>query len=50
MMEAGWDWTDVERLASDREGRKRMVKVRMDVLYKCEKQMGRQYEWGENED
>ena len=50
MKEAGWDWTDVERLASDRKGWKRMVKARMDVLYVWEKQMGHQYEWGENEE
>ena len=49
MKEAGWDWTDAERLASDRKGWKRMVKARMDVLYKCAKQMGRKYEKGEYE-
>ena len=42
--------TDVERLASDRRGWKRMVKERTNVMYKWEKQMGHQYEWGENEE
>ena len=50
MREAGWDWTNVERLASDRKGWKSMVRARMEVLDKWECQQGHQYEWGENEE
>ena len=50
MKEAGWDWTYVERLASDRRGWKKMVKERMEVLYRWECQQGHQYEWDEDEE
>ena len=48
MKEAGWDWTNVERLANDREGWKRMVLDRMDHLYDWECQQGHEYVWGED--
>ena len=49
LREAGVDWTNVERLGSDRDGWKRMVNERMDHLYKWEQQKGHLYEWAEGE-
>ena len=45
--EAGWDWTNGERLANDRKGWKRMVRERMEHLYEWECQHGHEYEWEE---
>ena len=50
MKEAGWDWTNVERLANDRKGWKRMVGDRMKHLYKWECQHGHEYAWAEGEE
>ena len=50
MKEAGWDWTDVERLAGDREGWKKMVTERMKFLYEWECQNGHEYEWRADEE
>ena len=50
MKEAGWDWTEVERLANDRKGWKRMTAERMKHLYEWECQNGHEYEWGANEE
>ena len=49
MKEAGWDWTEVERLASDRKGWKAMTAERMKHLYEWECQNGHEYEWEANE-
>ena len=50
MKEAGWDWTDVERLANDRKGWKGMVSDRMEDLYGWECQHGHEYVWAEGEE
>ena len=50
MKEAGWDWTNVERLANDRKGWKRMVQARMEHLYEWERQHGHEYVWEEGEE
>jgi hypothetical protein len=50
MKEAGLDWTDVERLTSDREEWKSRVGERMEHLYNWECQKGHKYEWRENEE
>ena len=47
--ECGVDWTDVERLCSDRDGWKECVRERMRHLEKWERQQGHLYEWGVNE-
>ncbi|KAI8490483.1 hypothetical protein Bbelb_317510 [Branchiostoma belcheri] len=43
------DWTDVERLSSDRNGWRKIVRERMDHLDKWEKQRGNKYEWSMEE-
>ena len=50
MNEAGIDWTDVGRLASDRSGWKNLVKERMDHLDVYERQLAHGYEWGDGEE
>ena len=50
LRESGTDWTDVERICSDREGWKKRVKERMDHLDIWERQKGHGYMWGINED
>ena len=50
MKEAGWDWTDVERLVNDRKGWKSMIRERMGHLDTWERQHGHEYEWKENEE
>ena len=50
MNEAGWDWTDLERLANDRKGWKKMVHERMNHLHKWECQGGHRYEWEADEE
>ena len=50
MREAGWDWTDVERLANDRKEWKRMVNERMKHLHEWECQRAHRYEWEEEEE
>ena len=47
--ECGVDWTDVERLCSDRDGWKECVRERMKHLNKWERQQGHLYDWGANE-
>ena len=49
LKEAAIDWTDVERLSSDRDGWKELVNVRMNHLDVWERQRGHEYVWGENE-
>ena len=50
MNEAGWDWTDVERMANDRKRWKKMIDARMKHLYKWECQNGHGYEWEDEEE
>ena len=49
LSEAGIDWTDVGRLASDRSGWKKLVKERMYHLDVFERQLGHGYVWGDGE-
>ena len=49
LKEGGCDWTNVERLANDRQGWKRMVNERMKHLDMWERQRGHGYEWAVNE-
>ena len=49
LREAGMDWTDVERMASDRKVWKERVNARMSHLYGWECQKGHRYEWGADE-
>ena len=49
LKECGVDWTDVERVCSDRDGWKECVRERMNHLDKWERQQGHMYEWGANE-
>ena len=48
--EAGIDWMDVGRLASDRSEWKKLVKERMDHLDVYERQLGHGYVWGDGEE
>ena len=50
LSEAGIDWTDVGRLASDRGGWKKLVKERIDHLDVYERQLGHGYVWGDGEE
>lgn len=50
LKECGADWTDVERLCSDREGWRKRVKERMEHLEVWEKQRGHRYVWGVDEE
>ena len=50
LIEAGIDWTDVERISSDRKAWKERVLERMNHLYNWECQKGHEYLWGENEE
>ena len=50
MREAGWDYTEVERLANDRKKWKSMVMERMKHLEQWEKQQGHRYEWAQDEE
>ena len=50
LSEAGIDWTDVGRLASDRSGWKKLVKERMDHLDVYERQLAHGYVWGDGEE
>ena len=43
LTEAGIDWADVSRLASDRSGWKKLVKERMDHMDVYERQLGHGY-------
>ena len=45
--DAGLDWTDVERMTSDRREWKRRVLDRMNHLHEWERQKGHMYEWDE---
>jgi hypothetical protein len=47
--ESGVDWTNVERICSDREGWKECVRNRMDHLDTWERQVGHRYMWREDE-
>ena len=50
LSEAGIDWTDVGRLASNRRGWKKLVKERMDHLDGYERHHGHGYVWGDGEE
>ena len=50
LSEAGIDWTDVGRLASDRSGWKRLERERMDHLDVYERQLAHGYVWGNEEE
>ena len=50
LSEAGIDWTDVGRLASNRSGWKKLMKDRMDHLDVYERQLGHGYVWGNGEE
>ena len=43
LTEAGIDWADVSRLASNRSGWKKLVKERMDHMDVYERQVGHGY-------
>ena len=47
--ECGVDWTDMERVCSDRDGWKKCVSDRMRHLERWERQQGHRYVWGPNE-
>ena len=49
LSESGVDWTDIERVCSDRDGWKKCVNERMRHLDKWERQLGHRYVWGPNE-
>ena len=49
LSECGVDWTDIERVCSDRDGWKKCVSERMRHLDKWERQQGHRYDWGPNE-
>ncbi|KAI8486755.1 hypothetical protein Bbelb_355030 [Branchiostoma belcheri] len=49
LKDSGVDWTDVERLSSDRDGWRKIVRERMDHLDKWERQRGNKYEWSMEE-
>ena len=49
MSEAGMNWTDVDMLAGDRSGRKKLVKERMDHMYAYERQLAHGYVWRDGE-
>ena len=50
LREAGVDYTDIERLVSDRDGWKNIVRVRMEHVDLWERQQGHKYEWGRREE
>ena len=50
LSEAGIDWTNVGRLASDRSGWEKLVKERMDHLDVYERQLGHGYMWEDREE
>ena len=50
LREAGLDWTEVERLTSDRKGWKEKMAERMEHLDRWEKQKGHGYRWWEQEE
>ena len=50
LRESGTDWTDVERICSDREEWKKRVRARMERLDVWERQRGHRYEWEEGEE
>ena len=49
LRECGVDWTDIERVCSDREGWKAKVRERMRHVDVWERQQGHRYVWGVNE-
>lgn len=49
MREAGWDWLEVDRMASDREVWRAMVGERMRHIESWDRQQGHRYERGERE-
>ena len=50
LSEAGIDWRDDGRLASDRSGWKKLVKERMEHLDVYERQLAHGYVWGDGEE
>ena len=50
LREAGIDWTEVERLTSDRKGWKEKVAERMEHLDRWERQKGHGYRWEQGEE
>ena len=50
LKEAGIDWTEVERLTSDRKGWKEKVAERMEHLDRWERQKGHGYSWEQGEE
>ena len=50
LREAGIDWTEVERLTSDRKGWKEKVAERMEHLDRRERQKGHGYRWEQGEE
>ena len=50
LREAGIDWTEVERLTSDRKGWKEKVAERMEHLERWERQKGHGYRWEQGEE
>ena len=50
LREAGIDWTEVERLTSDRKGWKEKMAERMEHLDRWERQKGHGYRWEQGEE
>ena len=50
LRDAGIDWTEVERLTSDRKGWKEKVAERMEHLDRWERQKGHGYKWEQGEE